>query len=184
MPCTAEMKSAVTVFHELNAVSIFRWRHSKPPMEPTNRLFLSARCRKQVIICRRCDRGQIYCAEDCSQIARLSSLRAASRRYQQSRPGRLNHAERARRYRHRQQKVTHQGSEPPLLSDLLSTHSPMMRRSGVLDAKRVVQGYVYCHFCGQCGSAFVRQNFLRHRRVPNIVKMARRGTPHDYFTGT
>ena len=181
MPCTTLTRCAPTVFHELNAVSIFRWRYSKPTMEPSSRLFLCAHCRKQVIICRRCDRGQIYCPEGCSQIARLDSLRAAARRYQQSRPGRLNHAERTRRYRRRQQKVTHQGSEPTAPNDLLSTNPPISRKSDVLDAKPVVDDSVQCHFCGQRCSAFVRQDFLRHRRFPNIVKMDRRGAQHDHF---
>ena len=162
----------------------FVGNHLKPTMEPTSRLFLCAHCRKQVIICRRCDRGQIYCAEGCSQIARVSSLRAAARRYQQSRPGRIKHAERTRRYRRRQQKVTHQGSEPAAEDDLLATSSPMMRKSDVLEAQPVVQGTVRCHFCGQCCSVFVRQSFLRHQREPNIVKLNRRGTPHGHFPGT
>lgn len=150
-------------------------------MEPTSRLFLCARCRKQVIICRRCDRGQIYCAEGCSQIARQHSLRAAARRYQQSRPGRLRHAERMRRYRHRQQKVTHQGSEPAASNDLLSANSPISRSSPVLDAEPVDHAAVRCCFCGQIGSAFARQGFLRHRRVHHIVNPDRRGVQHDHF---
>ena len=150
-------------------------------MEPTSRLFLCARCRKQVIICRRCDRGQIYCAKGCSQIARLHSLRAAAHRYQQSRPGRLSHAERMRRYRLRQQKVTHQGSEPAPANALLSTNSSINRSPPVLDAKPVAQAAVSCSFCGQSCSTFVRQGFLHRRRVPSIIKVDRRGTQHDHF---
>jgi transposase len=67
--------------------------------QPTGRLFLCARCRAQVFICRRCDRGQIYCASGCAQAARRVSLREAAQRYQHSRRGRLAHAQRARRYR-------------------------------------------------------------------------------------
>ena len=80
------------------------------------RLFLCARCRRQVLICSRCDRGQQYCGARCSGLARRESLRAAGRRYQHSRRGRHCHAERQRRYRHRcgedarAQKVTHHGS--------------------------------------------------------------------------
>ena len=62
------------------------------------RLFLCARCRRQVLICSRCDRGQQYCGAGCSDLARRESLRAAGRRYQQSRRGRHCHAERQRRY--------------------------------------------------------------------------------------
>ena len=62
------------------------------------RLFLCARCRRQVLICSRCDRGQRYCGARCSGPARRESLRAAGRRYQQTRRGRHCHAERQRRY--------------------------------------------------------------------------------------
>jgi hypothetical protein len=37
-----------------------------------------------------------------------------------------------------------------------------------------------CHFCGCSCSDFVRNNFLHRRRVPNIVKVDRKGTKHDY----
>ncbi|KAF7961539.1 hypothetical protein AWV80_32265 [Cupriavidus sp. UYMU48A] len=79
-------------------------------MPATGRFFVCAHCRAQVIVCRRCDRGQIYCNGGCSQAARRASLREAAQRYQRSRRGRLAYAERMRRYRSRQKKVTHQGS--------------------------------------------------------------------------
>ena len=41
------------------------------------RLFLCARCRCQVLICSRCDRGQQYCGARCSGLARRESLRGA-----------------------------------------------------------------------------------------------------------
>ena len=80
----------------------------------TSRLFLCARCRRQVIICRRCDRGQRYCSVSCGEISRKIQLKLAGARYQQSSEGRLDHADRQRAYRKRAmsalQKVTHQGS--------------------------------------------------------------------------
>jgi hypothetical protein len=81
-------------------------------MEPTARLFNCARCRRQVMLCSHCDRGNLYCGRGCAQQARRESLSAAGQRYQRSRRGRFCHAERQRRYRARQQKVTHQGSPP------------------------------------------------------------------------
>jgi Possible lysine decarboxylase len=63
---------------------------------PPARLFLCNRCRTQVLICSRCDRGQIYCAGSCAQEARRDAQRAPGRRYQKSRRGRLVHAARAR----------------------------------------------------------------------------------------
>ena len=80
------------------------------------RLFVCTGCRRQVLICRCCDRGQIYCAGNCAPHARRRSLLAAGRRYQTSRRGRLAHAVRASRYRARGKKVTHHGS-PVLPTD-------------------------------------------------------------------
>ena len=39
--------------------------------------FSCARCRRQVLICSRCDRGQHYCGARCSGLARRESLRGA-----------------------------------------------------------------------------------------------------------
>jgi hypothetical protein len=44
-------------------------------MQATGRLFLCARCRAQVFICRRCDRGNRYCNADCAQAARRENTR-------------------------------------------------------------------------------------------------------------
>ena len=51
-------------------------------MEPTSRLFQCALCHTQVIVCSKCDHGQIYCSDSCSALARQQSLRAAGKRYQ------------------------------------------------------------------------------------------------------
>ena len=72
-------------------------------MNPSARLFNCARCHCQVIICRRCDRGQVYCAEGCADLARITSRRRAGKRYSTTRRGRHNNAERQRRFRVRQQ---------------------------------------------------------------------------------
>ena len=80
-------------------------------MEPTARLYLCARCRRQVVICSPCDRGHRYCGAGCARTARAESLHAGGQRYQNTHRGRHRHAERQRRYRQRQsKKVTHQGS--------------------------------------------------------------------------
>jgi transposase len=78
--------------------------------DATGRFFLCARCRAQVLICSCCDRGNIYCEQDWAQRSRREAQREAGRRYQSSHRGRRDHAERARAYRTRQNKVTHQGS--------------------------------------------------------------------------
>ena len=78
--------------------------------EGTGRFFLCERCRSQVLICRCCDRGQIYCAADCARVARAERRRDVAKRYKTSRKGRFAHAARSRRYRARHNKATHHGS--------------------------------------------------------------------------
>jgi hypothetical protein len=73
------------------------------------RLFLCSRCRVQVLVCRRCDRGQIYCFGACAQEARRERRREARRRYQATDRGRAMHADRNRRYRARRRCVTDHG---------------------------------------------------------------------------
>ena len=61
-------------------------------MENSARLYHCSRCRRRVIICRACDRGQIYCPGPCAGLARATSLRAAAQRYRQTRQGKLRQA--------------------------------------------------------------------------------------------
>jgi hypothetical protein len=58
------------------------------PDEASCRMFLCARCRSQVLVCRRCDRGQIYCVGTCAQEGRRDRQREARRRYQATPRGR------------------------------------------------------------------------------------------------
>ena len=142
------------------------------------RLYLCARCRRQVLICSRCDRGQQYCGAGCSDHARRESMRAAGRRYQHSRRGRHCHAERQRRYRRRRrdgdcrEKVTHQGSAAsrcgaPLRRQrvLRREASPAMYPNPATERARTASGTsrVHCHFCARPISEFVR---LHWRRSP------------------
>jgi hypothetical protein len=131
-------------------------------MPASGRLFVCARCRAQVIVCRRCDRGQIYCDGDCSHISRQANMRAAGQRYQRSRHGRFAHAERMRRYRSRNNKVTHHGSAVPAADALLAltstTSAPVASPPA---AAAPVPGH--CHFCDGVCSDFVRLGPLRRR---------------------
>jgi hypothetical protein len=75
------------------------------------REFCCRLCGLVVHICSRCDRGQIYCPGECSEVRRQETIRSATRRYQESPLGARNHARRQRRYRARRRtRVTHQGS--------------------------------------------------------------------------
>jgi len=132
-------------------------------MENTARLFHCARCRCQVTICSRCDRGQFYCGPSCREAARRASLRAAGRRYQDTHRGRMHHAQRQRNYRDRNKEVTHQGSTPPPANALLDGASQATAggEPGPRDALR-------CRFCGcRCGP-FLRLDYLHRSPVGRV----------------
>lgn len=130
-------------------------------MSPSARLYHCLRCHRQVIVCRYCDRGQVYCLSGCAHRARQESLRRASRRYQGSRRGRFTNAARQQRFRTRQrEKVTHQGSAVFSTSDLLvRTRS----RPVVGDGNKAVltDSGLCCHQCQRPCDPFLRQDFLR-----------------------
>ena len=136
------------------------------PMKDCARLYHCARCRCQVVICQRCDRGNIYCAQDCASLTRAESRRSAGQRYQSSLPGRHKHADRQRRYRQRlEDKVTHQGSPPTPAGDVLPLE--LKRHGHPGDSPIVPPGKVIqCHHCGQVCSPFVRLTVLRGRYPP------------------
>jgi len=127
-------------------------------METTARLLSCMRCHCQVLICRYCDRGQVYCSALCSLTARRHSMRQAGQRYQQTLPGRHKHARRQQRYRERQeQKVTHQSSQTVTLHDEL----PVRPDKGRVQPAKKPSSAICCHCCGKACSPFVRLNFLQ-----------------------
>ncbi len=126
-------------------------------MENTARLYNCARCHQQVTICSHCDRGNIYCGKSCAGLARRMSLRAAGKRYQNTRRGRLKHADRQRHYRSQRQKVTHQGSADPSVSDPLPTRSEPPEPVVAIE-----NNSIRCHFCGRLCSDYLRLDYL-HR---------------------
>ncbi len=146
-------------------------------MPASGRLFVCARCRAQVIVCRRCDRGQIYCDGDCSRASRQASLHEAAQRYQRSRHGRFAHAERMRRYRSRQNKVTHHGSAVPAADALLASTSTTSAATAPVPTTATSLPE-RCHFCHCVCSGFVRIGPLR-RRVFRDVRTATHCTGND-----
>ena len=130
------------------------------------RLFLCALCRRQVLICSCCDRGQIYCAEGCAGEARRRAQRAAGARYQRRYRGRLKHAMRAGRYRGRANKVTHQGSRRGSLNGLLA---PEVTSASASASRPPASLGRHCHWCGRLCLAAVRQGFLSDGRMPRQV---------------
>lgn len=130
----------------------------------TARFFLCGRCRSQVLLCRHCDRGQRYCGSACAHSARRDSLRAAGRRYQNTRPGRFAHADRSRRYRQRCKNVTHHS--PPLVPDRSPLESSL--DDGTVapgdGTAEMVPSIVACYRrCGGSVPLFFRRGFVRHR---------------------
>jgi hypothetical protein len=127
------------------------------------RMFLCGCCRSQVLVCRWCDRGQIYCIESCAQRARRDRQREARRRYQASPRGRAMHAERNRRYRARMRSVTDHGppKEPEGGPSLKWDVSEALSQP---PSSRMSQGLRFCHNCGRSTSAFLRRTTLRARR--------------------
>ena len=148
-------------------------------MESSGRLFLCASCRIQVVVCSRCDRGQIYCAGGCALRARRDSIRAAGRRYQDSRRGRFKHAERSRRYRSRQNNVTHQASPVMAADDLLAVDSTRQRLI-VSAAMPAALSAWRCSFCGRQCAQFVRIGPMRRRVPRHIHRPDQRGAKRDH----
>jgi hypothetical protein len=151
------------------------------------RLFVCARCRTQVLLCSRCDRGQRYCGRACSRAARLESRRAAGRRYQRSRAGRLAHAARSRLWRQRRHErasqeldgavinfVTHQGSSTPALDAPLTPDAEFAAAApGALASATTLSSAARCRRCAAPQPPWVRQGFLRHgmrRWPPRVVE--------------
>lgn len=68
------------------------------------RLFNCNRCRVQVRICQRCDRGNIYCPT-CASQARKESKNRAGAKYQKTERGKEKHAVRQQRYLDNKERV-------------------------------------------------------------------------------
>lgn len=142
------------------------------------RLFLCCRCETQLKICSCCDRGHIYCI-DCVAPAREEARQEASKRYQLSLKGRMNHAARQRRYRERQRVkneiVTHQGSHnsTPMLDQKTR---PLPANERPVLAGSINKIAIICNYCTQVCSEFLRAGHrvvgksgfnLHHRFVPD-----------------
>ena len=147
----------------------------------SGRLYNCVRCQRQVIICRHCDRGNIYCSGECTKQSRHEKQQEAAERYQSSHKGRQRHAQRQRQYRQRQQqshqwqkeKVTHQGSPELAAYDSITTglKTEIPRSDSPLCSKKA--GFV-CHFCGVQCSDYLRWDFL-HRKSHSW-------SPHSVFS--
>ena len=131
-------------------------------MHNSSRLYYCCLCRAQVIICTRCDRGQRYCPDGCSQIARKKSVVRAGKKYLSTRSGRFNNAKRQQQYRQRQrqkQKVTHHSSAPPTRCAVLKSTRDNLEKA----TKQVLtEAILHCSHCGDACGSFLRSDFLQY----------------------
>jgi hypothetical protein len=138
--------------------------------EQTYRLYNCGRCAEQVRICRRCDRGNQYCAGVCAALRRRESLRRAAERYQRSARGACAHAARQRAWRERQtQEVTHHGSISSAVSVTVtstSTQTTIEQRTHVdtVSVEPRTQAHSSCELAITLG--------------PADLRMHARGAPH------
>jgi hypothetical protein len=144
-------------------------------MTSSSRLYHCTRCHCQVIICRHCDRGNVYCPGECGNLARTESRKRAAQRYQNSHRGQCTNAARQSRFRARQRiqinKVTHQGSPPTPSHGSLFTGKT--RRPGEPTfVNHAHKGAICCHFCGCEETPFLRSGFIRR---------AARGSPKHFY---
>lgn len=142
------------------------------PSQTSYRLYSCARCRSQVRICRNCDRGNQYCGLACATRRRRQSLRRAGSRYQLTRRGARQHADRQRRWRERQlQEVTHQGSVLAIVEctiPVIVIPAPVARAQLHIPNTSAVHGGVSAaerpSLCSFCGSVLPRLTRLGHLR--------------------
>ena len=158
-------------------------------MDRPARLYLCARCRVQVILCSRCDRGNRYCGMQCRHQARELARREAAQRYQRSWHGRIAHAQRSHRWRQRRaardavdaagadaHNVTHQGSQSgqawaPLAAwthdsacvDVAGTAADITASSASPEPAIATSTPCWtCRRCGQRQPPALRLGFVRH----------------------
>jgi ferredoxin len=127
------------------------------------RLFNCAKCRKQTFICRKCDRGNIYCSADCAKLQRANSLRRAGKKYQKTPAGQQKHAARQARYR-LSEKVTHQGSQSEMNRDSLKEVSKTEEEIALPSLMWDKEKGALCHFCGDACGRYARRMFWRGGR--------------------
>jgi hypothetical protein len=131
-------------------------------------MYTCSHCQTLAVICRSCDRGNIYCSEECAAKKRRESWRASSKRYQATFAGKVKHAARQERYREAvKEKVTQQGTHVEASVVSLETTTET-------EAPHLVPDYarLQCTLCGVWCGLFVRQEpwhggrlYIRKRRT-------------------
>lgn len=170
--CTDDEHSSSRAGHACGLLGVFLGEPRQLVDVDSGRWFACVRCHAQVLLCRRCDRGQIYCSRLCSDAARHQFQCEAGQRYQRSWPGRVRHAARSRRWRQRQRLarqarleiaaddiVTHQGSLAPSADAPLAPCDPDPVEPNL---SSLTSAFWRCRRCGCALSTQVRSRFLRY----------------------
>jgi hypothetical protein len=140
-------------------------------MPVSSRLYHCCRCHVQVIICSGCDRGQRYCPGACRHLARAESSKRAAKKYLSTRTGRFNNAARQQRFRMQiKQKVTHQGSTPKRLHDLLKIR---LAETIKTQKRSLPVSTLRCHHCGEVCESFLRLDFLQRSPCQRSLRRSR-----------
>jgi hypothetical protein len=148
----------------------------------TARRYHCARCHQPVIICRHCDRGNIYCLDGCAKAANKERCQRNAKRYQRSAKGRRSNAARQRRNRlckaleQLDREAGRQRGEKPASPypelGVTACDSPIVTHRGSvaepdgapLTSKPQQQRVVYCNACQCVCSEAMRIDFLRTSR--------------------
>lgn len=168
------------------------------------RRYKCAGCGKAVLIGTCCDRGNRYCAGDCSKRARAESTRQAGRRYRQTRNGKSKGSARQASFRRRRESVSYSAilaspqreeialhSYPPIPASVeivthhgSPPHPPSVPILAVPTVAPIADHKPFCcHFCGRLLSEFVRTSRLTQRirhPIPLYKLYDRRKQHHDH----
>ena len=125
------------------------------------RVGICPKCKKVFAVCRRCDRGQVYCGKRCSLEARREVRRKSQRLYRQTPWGRKDHRdnERDRRERRRNETRSVGVRSSAMVGGSVRVTSPVLYAAAL--ASRGSNGGEFNHeepCCGICGrpGRFVR----------------------------
>ena len=101
-PATAEMQRCPLGSIAVSGL-VVQGLDDRTEMREGHRSFTCRGCKREIQICSRCDRGQVYCSRPECQSQRVAARRAsklqASLNYQQTKIGKLNHSARQARWR-------------------------------------------------------------------------------------
>ena len=147
------------------------------PADQSPRLYNCQRCGLQVLLCRQCDRGNVYCTSGCAGIRRSESLQRAGAHYQRTHRGACRHAARQNEWRARQRKeVTHQGSLAHEVAVTVSAPAGDVTSEPIRETSEPVRALSSplvawapserprCSVCRRALGVFTRLEFLRRWR--------------------